>query len=406
MMGVLKLTFCSRRVRSSSSLSTSLLSTSSSLSTPSLLSKVLSSTSRQSALSVSCTDVLRLIYAPNRLDYVEEKRKIYAPDAPAITASSSVPKNPYAKSAKPFSAWGEHLISETGFPTLPQGGKRDDREKEGSKKRGADDSGEQTREILYDGVRFTARKVGGSVELVDEEKIGTGEGQWPFGKVFRFTISKKDGSSSGDVEGGPKVMFQDFKKRLEPIAKPAFVSVFDNREIAGLPSGDKAMKVEEEKKEFPTRLTAPPTIATASETKKEEDAPTASTVSAGQQAYPAKGQASFKDVVSEEALAKLKSEVGELDGRKIEWTRVSGSSCFPPSLLALSSADHFRACRGRRARPPALPRPLPRRTSFRTRRRQQVRRWTWWSRWRTRRRTRRSWTWRRTRSWWRQQAPA
>jgi lupus La protein len=171
---------------------------------------------------------------------------------------------------------------------------------------------------------------------VDEEKVGTAEGQWPFGKVLRFTVSKKDGSTSGEKEGGERFEYGFFKRRLAPIVNPAFVSLEGgDRKIAGLPSGDKEMKPVEEKKEFPTRLTAPPTIAVASEVKAEEPAAaTAPSVSESEQSYPAKGQSSFKEVVTDEALEKLRSEVGEVGDRKIEWVRASGSSFLPLPLLS------------------------------------------------------------------------
>ena len=87
------------------------------------------------------------------------------------------------------------------------------------------------------------------------------------------------------------------------------------------------MKEAAPKSEFPTRLNAPPEIKSSADVKK-DDAPEASTSSAsgsGAQQYPARGQASFKEVVTDETFDKLKSEVGEIDGRKVEWVRVSGA---------------------------------------------------------------------------------
>lgn len=272
----------------------------------------------------------------SRLDYVEEKRKIYAPDSAPITGASkdSVPKNPYSKSAKPFNAWAERLVGEDGFPIKPSAVAA---ARANGKKRGAEDENEaEEREIMYDGVRFKARRTGGKdgkVEIVDEESVGKGEGGWATGKVFRFTIAKKDGSTSTDSkEDGEKFDFVSLKKRLEPIAKPAFVSLAEDRPIAPLPAGasgdkDSTMKEAAPKSEFPTRLNAPPEIKSSADVKK-DDAPEASTSSAsgsGAQQYPARGQASFKEVVTDETFDKLKSEVGEIDGRKVEWVRVSGA---------------------------------------------------------------------------------
>ena len=87
------------------------------------------------------------------------------------------------------------------------------------------------------------------------------------------------------------------------------------------------MKESAPKSEVPTRLNAPPEIKSSADVKK-DDAPEASTSSAsgsGAQQYPARGPASFKEVVTDETFDKLKSEVGEIDGRKVEWVRVSGA---------------------------------------------------------------------------------
>ncbi|TNY21397.1 hypothetical protein DMC30DRAFT_202321 [Rhodotorula diobovata] len=261
----------------------------------------------------------------SKWDYVEMKRKLHAPDSAPLAreGKDAIPKNPYTKSTKPFNAWAEKLVSDVdGWPSVPSAASA----REGNSKKRAAEDGSEEREIFYDGVKFTARRTGGksgSIELVDEDKIGKGEGQWPTGKVLRFTISKKDGATDGDKEDGERFDFGALKQRLEPIARPGFVSLVDERPIAGLPGGDKDMKdAPAEKSEFPTRLTAPPTIATASEAKK-EDEPEAPAKGRGEQQYPAKGQASFKDVLSDEQFAKLKSEVAEVEGRKIEWVRVS-----------------------------------------------------------------------------------
>ncbi|GAA5925717.1 hypothetical protein JCM3775_001482 [Rhodotorula graminis] len=273
----------------------------------------------------------------SKWDYVEMKRKVYAPDSKPMAreGKDAIPKNPYSKSSRPFNAWAEHLVSDTdGWPVKPSaaGASRD--ATTNGKKRAAED-GVDEREIFYDGVKFTARRTGGkagSIELVDEDKIGTGEGQWPKGKVLRFTVSKKDGSTDGGKEDGEQFDFVALKKRIEPIARPGYVSLFDGaRPVANLPgsssaSADKDAPMQDAKSEFPTRLTAPPTIATASEEKKDDAAPAAAAESkgaSGAQQYPAKGQSSFKDVLSEDQFETLKKEVSEVNGRKIEWVRVS-----------------------------------------------------------------------------------
>lgn len=262
---------------------------------------------------------------------MEEKRKLYAPDsAPIAPAKDAVPKNPYAKSAKPFNAWADKLVAEDGFPTVPSAAAARKDGANGKKRAAEDGDAVDEREILYDGVKFTARRTGGeggSIEIVDEDKVGKGEGQWPTGKVFRFVIAKKDGSTSGDKEDGARFEFGPFKSRLEPVARPAFVSLTEARPIAALPGSDKEMKeaAPEPKAEFPTKLTAPPMVASASDAKKDEGEKAPAASGSGAQQYPAKGQASFKDVVSDEQLEKLKQEVAEVDGRKVEWERLSGA---------------------------------------------------------------------------------
>ena len=270
------------------------------------------------------------------------KRKVYAPDSKPMAreGKDAIPKNPYSKSSRPFNAWAEHLVSDSdGWPVKPSaaGAPRD---ASNGKKRAAED-GVNERDIFYDGVKFTARRTGGkggSIELVDEDKIGTGEGQWPKGKVLRFTVSKMDGSTDGDKEDGEQFDFVALKKRIEPIARPGYVSLFDGaRPVAGLPgsssAADKDAPMQDAKSEFPTRLTAPPTIATASDSDKKDDAAAAGAAeskgASGAQQYPAKGQSSFKDVLSEDQFETIKKEVSEVEGRKIEWVRVSGAS---PSL--------------------------------------------------------------------------
>lgn len=264
-----------------------------------------------------------------RLDYVEEKRKLYAPDSAPITGASkdSIPKNPYSKSSKPFNAWAEKLVGEQGFPVKPSAVAA---ARTNNKKRGAEDDGDaEERDVLYDGVRFKARRTGGKdgkVEIVDEDNLGKGEKGWSTGKVLRFTIAKKDGSTSTDSkEDGEKFDFASLKKRLEPVGKPGFVSLLDDRPIAPLPSGDKDSAMKDAKPEFPTRLNAPPEIKSAADVKKDEPAPEASTSSSGAQQYPARGQASFREALTDEKFEQLKSEVGEIDGRKVEWVRVSGA---------------------------------------------------------------------------------
>lgn len=262
---------------------------------------------------------------------MEEKRKLYAPDSAPITGASkdAIPKNPYSRSSKPFNAWAEKLVGEDGFPVKPSAVAA---ARANGKKRGAEDDGEaEEREIMYDGVRFKARRTGGKdgkVEIVDEATVGQGEGGWSTGKVLRFTIAKKDGSTSADAkEDGGKFDFASLKKRLEPVAKPAFVQLLDERTIAPLPSGDKDSAMKDAKSEFPARLNAPPEIKSAAEVKSDAAAPAAeaSTSSSGAQQYPARGQASFKEALTDDMLEKLKSEVSEIDGRKVEWVRVSGA---------------------------------------------------------------------------------
>lgn len=250
------------------------------------------------------------------------KRELHAPGT-SKSAAPSVPRAPGQpqKGVKPYNAWALRLIGENGFPAPitpedPKNGRED-------KKRKAPGAPEE-REILFDGVRFTARRTGrddSTIEIVDEATVGTGEGQWVPGKLLKFTVSKKDGSFSGDKEQGGHFDFMELKQKLVPIVKPGFIGLTQSeRPIAGLPSSSMAV---DSTSEFPTKLTAPPTIGSAA------DAAAASSESKpvesprGAIEYPAPGQASFKEHVTEEHFDKIKSEFAEFEGRKIEWTRAT-----------------------------------------------------------------------------------
>ena len=244
------------------------------------------------------------------------KRKIHAPDSKPITPAPA--KSPYAKTSKPFNAWAEHLVGAQGVPTVPEVKKR--KAPEGDIKTPA---GPEEREVLYDGVRFTARRDGaeGAVEIVDIDNVGKGEGGFPVGKVFKFTIAKTDGAFDGEKELGADFDFGSLKAQLMPVCKPAFIQLLpESRVIAPLPSGSSAkpMDVDVKPSEFPARLTAPPTIGSAADSKPDVKPK-------GNQPYPAKGQASFKDTVTDEMLATIKEKFGVWEGRKVEWTRVTGA---------------------------------------------------------------------------------
>lgn len=243
------------------------------------------------------------------------KRQIYAPGTKAPEPTTDIPKHPYPKSLRPFNAWAVSTISSTGFPSeLPAEVKREPRTDD--KKRKADDSTPDEREILFDGVRFTAKRNGGSIELVDEENIGKGEGGWSAGKVLQFSVSKLDGTSEGK-ENGDELNFGKLKFTLNPISKAGFVSLDSRRPIAALPAS--TMAVDDVKpSEFPARLTAPPTVGSATETTPETKPST------GSIEYPAKGHASFREVVDDATLEKIQAGAGEFEGRKIQWSRASG----------------------------------------------------------------------------------
>lgn len=145
------------------------------------------------------------------------------------------------------------------------------------------------------------------------------------GKLIRFTISSKEDKP----EAGERFNYGEFKRRLEPIAKPAFVGLSENRQVAGLPDKKEDSEM---KSEFPEKLKAPPMVVASSEAKKEEGGKLE--LKDGQQEYPAKGQASFKDVVTDELFEQLKKDVSEVNGRKVEWTRASGK--FYPLLSFVS----------------------------------------------------------------------
>lgn len=240
-----------------------------------------------------------------RIEYVEMKRKIHAPDSKPIVASTGVPKNPYTRGNKPFNAWADQFIGDHGIPKVPGGARVED-----GKKRKAGPDGDETREVLFDGVRFTAKKVGEEVTIVDEENVGLGEGGWATKKVLRMVIGVKVGSEAA-TEQGEEFQFNTLKAAIVPILKPIFVSILpESRNIAGLPSG---MAVDAPSSDFTARPSAPPAIGSA-----------ASAVSKGPQTYPAKGQVSFKESVTDEILAKIQSDVGTFEGRPIQWIRATG----------------------------------------------------------------------------------
>jgi hypothetical protein len=66
-------------------------------------------------------------------------------------------------------------------------------------------------------------------------------------------------------------------------------------------------------------------MVVASTEKKEEKDDGKLEIKDGQQEYPAKGQASFKDVVTDEQFEQLKKDVSEVNGRKVEWIRAPGT---------------------------------------------------------------------------------
>ena len=249
--------------------------------------------------------------------YVEMKRLIYAPDSAPVAGPSAVPRNPHAKNARPFNAWAEKLVGARGFPKkvdVPE--PRTNGKELNSKKRKADDDGaEQTREVLFDGVRFTARKLAsGEVEIVDEATVGTEAGKWT-NKVLKFVIQSN--AADGAKQDGAHVNFGDLKKLCFPIVKPGFFSLLDK------PAGPAAGEAPEAapKSEFPVKLTAPPTIGSAAAAPAAVAAPA---TDARQQAYPARGQAAFRDEVTDEILAKIQADIASFDGRSVEWVRVSG----------------------------------------------------------------------------------
>lgn len=328
--------------------------------------------------------------------YVEMKRLIYAPDSAPIAGAAAVPRNPHSKNARPFNAWAEKLVGPRGFPRkvdLPEPRTNSNGKDANLKKRKADGEAgeEQSREILFDGVRFTARKTAaGEVEIVDEANVGTEAGKWT-NKVLKFTINSK--APDGAREEGAPVNFGDLKKMCFPIVKPGFFSLLDHK-----PAAEVQAEPEAPKSEFPVKLTAPPTIGSAA------DAPAPATVAptsdSRSQAYPARGQAAFRDEVTDEILAKIKSDIGSFEGRTIEWVRVS-RKCLSSSASAHLSGEPLLTClrvvsgcsRGG-ARLHARPRAVPRQPGVRA---GVVVRWTWGT-WRAWRRTR--WrTWRARGAW-------
>lgn len=184
---------------------------------------------------------------------------------------------------------------------------------------------------MFDGVKFTARRTGGEggeVEIVDKATIGLGEGGWSVGKVMRFTMSKKDGSLTAPSESGEFFNFSSLKTTLAPIAKPAFVSLLPTRTIAALPSTSTTstytMAVDTAPSTAQT-LDAPPAIGSSAAIAVAVPVVAAPvTDSNNPQQYPADGQVSFREQVTEEILTKLRADIGVWEGRKVSWVRASG----------------------------------------------------------------------------------
>ena len=246
------------------------------------------------------------------------KFKIYDPEGKGRPATPAVPANPYAKNGKdskgkpnnnkPFNAWAEGSIGVGGFPRAPGADRRD------TKRKATEEADIKEREILFNGVTFTARKGDyGKIEIVDEATVGTGAGGWEGQKVLRFTISKKDGTMEG-TEAGEYFNHGQLKTQLYPICKPAFVAIItDDAPEAKAPAAPS---------EFPPRLDAPPTVVSAASI---VPATTTPALSGGQE-YPAKGQASFRDVVTDEIFETLKTKLGTWEGRTLTWVRATGKS--------------------------------------------------------------------------------
>ena len=253
------------------------------------------------------------------------KFKIYDPEGKG--RPSTVPANPYAKNAKdvksrgnkPFNAWAEGTIGAGGFPGAPMaaGDRKTD-----NKRKATEEADITEREILFNGVTFTARKGDyGKIEIVDEATVGTGAGGWEGNKVLRFTISKKDGTTTGS-EAGEYFNHGQLKTQLYPICKPAFVAIIAEEEPEA--------KAPAAPSEFTPRLDAPPTVVSAASVVPVAVAATLAV--AGGQTYPAKGQASFRDVLTDEMLETLKTKLGTWEGRTITWVRATGQHPTPVAL--------------------------------------------------------------------------
>ncbi|KAM0788493.1 hypothetical protein ACM66B_001625 [Microbotryomycetes sp. NB124-2] len=241
--------------------------------------------------------------------YVDMKREIYAPGS-----AKQAEKN--GKGSKGFNAWALKYVDSNGFPAPVENVSKDSRDN--SKKRKADD-GPEERDVMFDGVRFKAKRTkegdDSSIELVDEDKIGTEEGQWPKGRLLKFTLS-------GD--GSNKFNFMELKGKIATIAKPGFIGLEQpkgddqDRPVANLPSSSTTAApsshamvdtIEQPK----PKLDAPPMVASASAVKEEAKSdPSAQ-----------RGTASFREVVSDEAFDKIKSEFSDFEGQKLEWSRAS-----------------------------------------------------------------------------------
>ncbi|KAK4058495.1 hypothetical protein OIO90_000657 [Microbotryomycetes sp. JL221] len=261
----------------------------------------------------------------SKADYVEMKRQIYAPGTEKQIQSTNNNKN-----NKQFNAWSQKLVDSNGFPSLFETttNNKNETTDSNSKKRKAQEDGPEERDIMFDGVRFKAKRINDdSVELVDENSIGTTEGQWPKGRLLKFTIKTK---GSDDT----RFNYIELKNQISSIVKPGYIGLDTKDEqqvdkVQASASGSNGTSTGGFKSVAMTdvgegvikpKLNAPPTIASASTTSSSSIEPS-QVVNDDQNLL--RGTASFKQIVDDEAFNKIQSEFSNFQGQELNWTRAT-----------------------------------------------------------------------------------
>ncbi|KAL8283451.1 hypothetical protein RQP46_005861 [Phenoliferia psychrophenolica] len=180
------------------------------------------------------------------------------------------------------------------------------------------DDAREERLVKYDGVKFTALREGELIFILGLESVGH---DWNKNKLLRFTIARSDGTvDDGDKEElGEGFNFSELKKALVPVSNPRHVELLPEfrRKIAPLPSALSLAKMELEHSTVTDGENEEATMAV------DPKDPVKLGANKSTQIYPAVGQATFKSVVTDAMLERIRDKVAQHAGRNVEWTRAT-----------------------------------------------------------------------------------